>query len=502
MLSDELTILFGLLSSGGLLVSARAAYTNARDVFSGSSNIVRRACAELELTPHHDTQLAADGFVRSVHARLSLEHADPSAPPRLDVTLDLAGKTCPLVEVRLLRQPHPHVQHDPDRVLTHDGDFDNTYSARGPAAETCATLNKETRQQLLALVAPSLPAPWDNVTLNKATLRAQILMSDDVALTANRLARLIEDLARAAEAMFCSPDDLPDRLANELGKIQSNLYRAACVTHLLERWPSHPRTTQSLDACKTHAVCELEHLYFTLRPDTFDDEQICRLLLRVSSTHGDPTIRATALDRLAREYGELLLLADHVPLFQRVQLLAPCRALMPRETFDAILIALFPSLREHERREFYKELERLEHTDCFDLLDAETRRAHMTYPTSRLLLELIMTCPDAHRELLLLSLFEHQRDHRIKLKILSHLLELGGKDALIALRAFSSNVDEDTPNDLAKLLARAIESIHSRVKKTHIGALTLSTRSTTSGAISITHQRGALTTTPSATREE
>lgn len=126
MLPDELATPIGLPSSGFMLVGARTTYRHA--LFNSSKTV------QLDLTHPPDTPPPATGSVRDVRAHIARTHAALNTPRVGDA-----------LELRLLRQPPPHVQHDPDCLFAHGHDLDSPqapevrharHMARSPAGRS------------------------------------------------------------------------------------------------------------------------------------------------------------------------------------------------------------------------------------------------------------------------------------------------------------------------------------------------------------------------------
>lgn len=489
---------------------AGLAYRQARRVWRAhqlaSGELARGTFERLGLPFGPRDPRRAEGVVGGERLEVYFEPLAHEAGARLQVRVDLAGRVPDRVMVHVQRAasrrralpPGAGVEASGRRVRTHDHRFDRRFWASGPEALVHAMLTREGRLGLSKLVDGQTHGAWERVWLRGATLHAELVIAREARnIDQENLAALIEDLVHAVAPLCFAPGEMPARLAAQLGKLQSNLYRARCVEHLLELFPGHPLTYKCLEVCRDHGVCELRLLYHQRHPKQLDEEQRYRLLRDVSVGHGDERVREWALQALAEQFEGRLVLARDAPLFQRLRLLGPCAEVMELEAFWAVVEEALGGASDPERGEFLRELAALRIQGVAGVLAQQARRLCGHPGALDALLELIDRQPDAQREALLILVLQHQRQREARRRAIAGLAECGGVDALQALIWLFGHAalqaGARASSGLAADARAAAQQLTGRLGEQVQGALTLSADAHGRGELSVVEEIGALT---------
>ena len=400
-------------------------------------------------------------------------------------------------EVQLTRHeagvPSPAWLRGP-KTLTHDTSFDRKFEVRGDPLSVHAMLGKTARNQLAMLVEKTHYGRWQEVWLDRARLTARLIIDHDTEhLQASNFSKMTQDLIQVAASIAFSEATVSAKLCQEVNKLQSNLYRAWCVSHLLDHWPESPETLNMLDLCRHHGVCELQLVAFEFAPDDFSDDERYKLMLAVSAGHADNRIRENALRVLIDDYLERVFFSDDVPLFQRLLVVARLTRLRPPAEVEALLTRLYEQLEDRVRREFSRQLLEVRWLASSDFLMREARRVHTQEKTLVALCEWVAIHPPETQEVVALALLDHQRANKARSFAIRALASAGGFGALATLSRISQTTGSASQNELAREASAAITAIQTRLGEPVRGAMTLITADDAHGQLSLVQEAGGLT---------
>lgn len=380
------------------------------------------------------------------------------------------------------------------KTLTHDAEFDRAFEVRGAPLNVHAMLGKAARNQLAMLIEKTHYGSWQEVWLDKRRLTARLVIDHGAEhLQASNFSKMTQDLIQTAASISFTEATISTRLCQEVNKLQSNLYRAWCVSHLLDHWPQAPETQNMLDLCRHHGVCELQLVAFEFAPQDFSDEERYKLMLAVSAGHADNRIRENALRVIIDDYLDWVFFSDDVPLFQQLLVVARLTSSRPPAEVEALLTRVFERLEDRERREYMRQLLEVQWLATTDFLMHEVKRAHPQENSLLALCDWIAIHSPEAQETLALAMLDHQRANSARSFAIRALARHGSIRALATLGRLSQSTGSAAQSELAREAHDAIAAIQTRLGEPVRGAMTLVTGDDAHGQISLVHEAGGLT---------
>lgn len=414
----------------------------------------------------------------------------------VEVSVDLSGWLTQEVSFWYEKTPGERVDRPATGpTLTHDPRFDRLFRAHGEPWRVHTMLTKEARQQLLALIEPRAHGKWNEISFKQGVLTAWLKRkSAPGSVHAHHLSLLVQDVIHAAHAI--SPTDhesIPERLLQELQKTQSNPYRAQCMHHMLARWPKAPATQDAIARCRRHPVCELQLVIFEHSPHDFGAQERYQLMLDTSERHTDEARRLGALEVLARDYADAILLEPNLALFQRLRIFEPLLRLSPPALTQDLITEAIEHASSRERREYFAQLAELGWRAPAALLTREVAIIHKDAETTLALCDLIALQPALTRQKLSVRLLHHQRHHAVRMRAVQQLAICGDASTLPLLVELCQTTQTSQQHILSSMASQAILIIQERLGMHAHGQLTLVDPHDHAGKLSLSTQAGALT---------
>ena len=414
------------------------------------SNAPKTLFAKLGLSPEHaedGIEARAKGTLRDVPITLTILTTPDRARGNLWIDVDLEGRVPSGVRLSSSSRSLPPTEQAParaDEFALGDEVFDRAFVVSGATALALATMDKEIRALLIALLEDTATKRWSEIHLEGAHLVARALLSEE-SQNIDALIIQIQDVAFAASQMRFSPDDLMSTLVAQSHEKQSPLYRALCVREVLARaTPGGEHEAAMTKLCEESSHSELQLIHYERHPEAFDDDALFELLNAVSTTHRDAEKREWALDTLVRTFGARLIVDTARPMFQRLRLL---RAMMAASFSQEELVALMRSVLEGakttERREFWGELLELRWEGAIELLPLE----RLSPPDEATRMHCVGLCKalggdDCETFLLIELRSPFPSVQRVTIEALGHV---GGRASFAPLSALSSSSSPFAP---------------------------------------------------------
>lgn len=495
MLSGIQITVLSVALLGAVLVAMFAIvfHRNGEDIFGTLTANTKRL---LDLSPLERIRQVADSTALQRTEWLDFQvHPWSADMQAVEVSLDLRDLVPDSVQLVSLQtgEPSPRWLRG-SRVPTHDLSFDRCFEVRGDPLSVHVMLGKTARNQLAMLMERGPYGCWQDVWLDRGMLSARLLLDHGTEhLQPAQFSKLIQDLIHVAASLSFSTPTIPTRLCQEVNKLQSNLYRAWCVSHLLDHWPQAPETLDTLDMCRHHGVCELQLVAFEFSPEDFSDEERYRLMLAVSAGHADHRIRENALKVLVEDYLDSVFFDGEVPLFQRLLVVATLTRQLPASDAEELLMRVYDNLEDRDRREFSRQLSEVRWRASSAFLTREAKRAHTKEKTLLALCEWCEIHSPEIQEEIALTILDHQRSTKARQVAIRSLAQHGGLGAIATLGRIRQTSGSAAQNELARMASDAITTIQARVGEPVRGAMTLITADDAHGQLSLVQEAGGLT---------